>query len=101
MQPTVPDDEDCIRVTAMSKIFLSCFNDMDREIKNRETSKIETTACLVNALFIGDEMRERGIQRNFWEDDLLGEGYIYVIKPLMKRGMQQNRILASVLEKIY
>ena len=44
-------------------------------------------------------MRERGIQRNFWEGDLLGEGYIYVIKPLMKRGIQQNGILASVLEK--
>ena len=60
MQPTVPDDEACTRVTAMSKIFLSCFNDMDREIKNRETSKIEITACLVHALFIGEINERKG-----------------------------------------
>ena len=37
-------------------------------------AKIETAACVINVLTIHNEMRSKGIQRNYWEGGYFGEG---------------------------
>ena len=83
------------------KIFLSMFLRVDSMIVSRSTSKIESASCLLNLLLINDDMFEKGILRNFWEGDLKGEGFIRLVKPLIKRGIEIPGTIKSVLQRLY
>ena len=83
------------------KMFLSMFLRVDSMIVSRSTSKIESASCLLNLLLINDDMFEKGILRNFWEGDLKGEGFIRLVKPLIKRGIDIPGTIKSVLQRLY
>ena len=46
-------------------------------------------------------MLTKGIQRNYWEGGLNGEGFIRIVKPLVKRGISQTGIFYSTMKQIY
>ena len=83
------------------KIFLSMFLRVDSLIVSRSISKIESASCLLNLLLINDDMFEKGILRNYWEGDLKGEGFIRLVKPLIKRGIDLPGTIKSVLQRLY
>lgn len=118
MCETEPDDESCDKTESLAKIFLSYFNTMDNMIsiitqnqiksntkkgkkRKRDISKIESTSCILNVLSVVDEMRKRGIQRNYWEGGLSGEGMLRFVKPLVKRGLGQTGVYKCTLKKLY
>ena len=44
-------------------------------------------------------MRKKGIQRNYWEGGLSGEGILRFVKPLVKRGLGQLGVYRCTLKK--
>ena len=52
-------------------------------------------------LSVVDEMRKKGIQRNYWEGGLSGEGILRFVKPLVKRGLGQLGVYKCTLKKFY
>ena len=48
-----------------------------------------------------DEMRKKGIQRNYWEGGLSGEGMLRFVKSLVKRGLGQSGVYKCTLKKLY
>ena len=110
--------ESCDKAEALAKIFLSYFNIMDnlvsahnkndkdsnmrkRKKRKKDISKIESTSCILNVLSVVDEMRKKGIQRNYWEGGLSGEGILRFVKPLVKRGLGQLGVYKCTLQKLY
>ena len=110
--------ESCDKAEALAKIFLSYFNVMDnllfahkknetdsnmrkRKKRKKDISKIESTSCILNVLSVVDEMRKKGIQRNYWEGGLSGEGILRFVKPLIKRGLGQLGVYRCTLQKLY
>lgn len=99
MQCTKCNELQCNKADSTAKLFLSQLNTMDNHIatinNNQATSesnhrskrmkkdvnKIESTACILNALTIIKEMRTKGLQRNYWEGGLKGEGMFRHVKP--------------------
>ena len=112
------NDDFCDKAEALSKIFLSSFNKVDQHISKRnqdllnsvshrrnrvkkDVSKIESTSCVLNVLTVVKEMRNKGIQRNFWEGGLSGEGMFRIVKQYVKRGLGQLGVFKSTLKKLY
>lgn len=99
-----PTDEDADRLGTLIKMFLSYYNLNDSVTKHEETdkkSKIERCSCLQTLLTLPKKMRTFGNLRNLWEGSLDGEGYVRILKPLLKRGIHQTGNLKSVLMKDY
>ena len=109
----------CDKAESLAKIFLTYFNTMDntlsgfrsdelnsntrqkrRKVK-KDISKIESTSCIVSVLSVVEEMRKKGIQRNYWEGGLSGEGILRFVKPLVKRGLGQLGVYKCTLKKLY
>ena len=117
MKPCTPSDEICHIVSSLSKLFLSYFNALDNQItrknlvrkrnsrrkakQKKDISKIESASCIINVLKVSEEMLTKGIQRNYWEGGLNGEGFIRIVKPLVKRGISQTGIFYSTMKQIY
>ena len=109
----------CDKAESLAKIFLSYFNTMDNIISGfrnnelntstrhkrrkmkKDISKIESTSCIVSVLSVVQEMRKKGIQRNYWEGGLSGEGILRFVKPLVKRGLGQLGVYKCTLKKLY
>jgi hypothetical protein len=99
-----PTDEDVDRLGTLIKMFLSYYNLVDSVTKheeNDEKTKIERCSCLQTLLTLPNKMRTFGNLRNLWEGSLDGEGYVRILKPLLKRGIHQTGNLKSVLMKDY
>lgn len=107
-----PSDEDVNRLGALVKIFLSYYNLMDDvtssfsekdeiTLSEDERNKIERCSSLQTLLALPEKMKTFGNLRNFWEGGYDGEGFIRLIKPLLKRGIHQSGNLKSVLQKYY
>ena len=75
-------------------------NHRSKRIK-KDVNKIESTACILNVLSIVNEMRTKGLQRNYWEGGLSGEGMFHNVKPFLKRGLGQPGIYKATLNKLY
>ena len=100
-QMEVPTVEICNMVDTYAKIFLSCYRKLDSLIEKKEVNVIESTACAINILKIGNEMRRKGMQRKFWEGGILGEGYIPIVKCDLRRGVKMKGSIPSAVRKIY
>lgn len=105
-----PSDEDVNRLGALVKIFLSYYNLIDDvtstvsekdEVTEDERTKIERCSSLKTLLALPEKMKTFGNLRNFWEGGYDGEGFIRLVKPLLKRGIHQSGNLKSVLQKYY
>ena len=119
MQCTECNELQCNKADSTAKFFLSQLNTMDNHIatinNNQTTSvsnhrskrmkkdvnKIESTGCILNVLTIIKEMRTKGLQRNYWEGGLSGEGMFRHVKPFLKRGLGQPGIYKATLNKLY
>lgn len=99
-----PTDEEADRLGTLIKMFLSYYNlgdSVTKKKENDEKTKIERCSCLQTLLTLPDKMRTFGNLRNLWEGSLDGEGYVRILKPLLKRGIHQTGNLKSVLMKDY
>ena len=101
MQKDMPTKLICDKVGSLSKIFLSIFNLVEKNNTSDSQSKIETAACVINVLTIHNEMRSKGIQRNYWEGGYFGEGGFRFIKPLIQRGINLQGVFVSTVDKMY
>ena len=91
MQPCIPSEDVCNIVQSLSKLFLTYFNSIDNQLtkknmirkrnskrkvkEKKDVSKIESASCIINVLKVGEEMLKKGMQRNYWEGGLNGEGF--------------------------
>lgn len=101
MQLNIPTNESCDKVGSNSKIFLSLYNLLDKGLPGDHESKIESASCIISVLTLEDQMRNKGMQRNYWEGGWFGEGFFRCVKPLIQRGVHTIGIFVSVLKKIY
>ena len=117
MQPCIPSEDVCNIVQSLSKLFLTYFNSIDNQLtkknmirkrnskrkvkEKKDVSKIESASCIINVLKVGEEMLKKGMQRNYWEGGLNGEGFFRLLKPLIKRGISQIGIFYSTTKKLY
>ena len=62
-QLEVPNKITCNKVDTLTKLFLSCYNKLDDLIDKKESNVIETTACAINLLNIGEAMGKKGMQQ--------------------------------------
>ena len=68
MEIGTPTTNTCDKIGAMARLFLSYFYHLDNSIESRNESKIETAACVISVLNISKDIRNKGMQRNYWED---------------------------------
>ena len=101
MQLNVPTNKSCDQVGSIAKIFLSLFNLLDQSLPGDKDSKIETASSMISVLTLEDQMRNKGMQRNYWEGGWFGEGFFRCVKPLIQRGVHTTGVFVSVLKKIY
>ena len=101
MQNNIPTTQVCDKVAAISRIFLSMFNVLDRSHTSDSQSKIETASCVISVLTIAEQMRTKGMQRNYWEGGWFGEGFFRCIKPLIQRGTHMMGVFVGTMKKIY
>ena len=86
------------------KVFLTQFNKFDESIKIKKKEKPQWISsynylCLLNLPLIAKSF---GPLKNIWEGGYIGEGYLRIIKPYMKRGLGKNweqNIHRGVLER--
>ena len=86
------------------KVFLTKFNKFDEAIKINKKDKPQWISlynylCLLNLPRIAEIF---GPLKNIWEGGYIGEGYLRIIKPYMKRGLGKNwehNIHRGVLER--
>ena len=74
------------------KIFLTQFNKFDESIKIKKNEKPQWISsynylCLLNLPTIAQKF---GPLKNIWEGGYIGEGYLRIVKPYMKRGLGKN-----------
>ena len=74
------------------KVFLTQFNKFDESIKIKKKEKPQWISsynylCLLNLPLIAKSF---GPLKNIWEGGYIGEGYLRIIKPYMKRGLGKN-----------
>ena len=100
-QLEVPNKITCNKVDTLTKLFLSYYNKLDDLIDKKESNVIETTACAINLLNIGNEMRKKGMQRKYWEGGILGEGFIPLVKCNLRRGAKLKGSITNAVRKIY
>ena len=100
MQLNIPTNNSCDQVGSIAKMFLSLFNILDEMLPGDKDSKIETASSLISVLTLEDQMRNKGMQRNYWEGGWFGEGFFRCVKPLIQRGVHTTGVFVSVL-KIY
>ena len=101
MRPSLPSETDIMRMTAVTKLFLSDFQAIDSKIKKRTKSKLETASCLTNLLAIPASIQKRGILRNYWEGGMCGEGFFRILKPLFQRGVNKKGTVKAVMSKLF
>ena len=101
MQISLPTNEICDKIGSISRLFLSYFYHLDKNIQSRTYSKIETAACVISVLSLDKEMRDKGMHRNYWEGGWFGEGGFRCVKPLIKRGTHQIGVFSGTMSKIY
>ena len=101
MSPSLPSETDIMRMTAVTKLFLSDFQAIDSKIKKRTKSKLETASCLINLLAIPETVQKRGILRNYWEGGMCGEGFFRIVKPLFQRGINKKGTVKAVMSKLF
>ena len=71
------------------KIFLSCYNNIDRRfsVGLPGWGTKFNLLCLLN---LPDAMNEYGPLRNYWEGSMQGEGFLVNVKPQLKTGIRKN-----------
>ena len=67
----------------------------------KDVNKIESTACILNVLSVVNDMRTKGLPRNYWEGGLSGKGIVGNVKPFLKRGLGQLGVYQTTLNKLY
>ena len=90
MQIATPTSESCDKIGAMARLFLSYFYYLDQSIESRNESKIETAACVISVLTIDKDIRNKGMQRNYWEGGWLGEGFFQMYQTFNSEGNTSN-----------
>ena len=56
---------------------------------------------MISVLTLEDQMRNKGMQRNYWEGRWFGEGFFRCVKLLIQRGVHTTGVFVSVLKKTY